>query len=129
LRRIAPEKVTKEDFDEIVAEKDLMKRAKLVIEAAKMVIGDKEACFVTAKDIVSGNPRLNMAFAVTLFSSHPALEALPPPISASRRKRTKEESTKVDIWIIGDGPGEWNDGVTISWDDQKAILKFKSGKN
>ena len=50
--------------------KDLAKRAELMLVQA-----DRLGCrqFVTAKDVVTGNSKLNMAFVATLFNKHPAL--------------------------------------------------------
>uniref|UniRef100_A0A3P8WXZ9 Plastin-3 n=1 Tax=Cynoglossus semilaevis TaxID=244447 RepID=A0A3P8WXZ9_CYNSE len=51
-------------------EKSLERRAENMLEQA-----DRLGCrqFVTAKDVVSGNPKLNLAFVATLFNKYPAL--------------------------------------------------------
>merc|ERR1719354_1440670 len=51
---------------------DLLKRAETMLEQA-----DKIDCrqFVTAKDVVQGQEKLNMAFVANLFNNYPGLEA------------------------------------------------------
>jgi len=70
LSQIAPLKITQQDTEKAFREKDVLKRAELVLEFA-----DRLGCkkFVTVKDIVEGNPRLNLAFVATLFNEYPAL--------------------------------------------------------
>ncbi|XP_029458747.1 plastin-2 [Rhinatrema bivittatum] len=52
-------------------EKDDIKRAECMLEQA-----DRLGCrqFVTATDVVRGNPKLNMAFIANLFNKYPALQ-------------------------------------------------------
>jgi len=73
LKQIAPDIVTSEIYNEILSQSDLTKRAEQLIEVAKKVLGPDQSLFVSADDIVTGNPRLNLAFTATLFNSHPAL--------------------------------------------------------
>eukprot|EP01114_Cavostelium_apophysatum_P008651 TRINITY_DN2129_c0_g1_i2.p1 TRINITY_DN2129_c0_g1~~TRINITY_DN2129_c0_g1_i2.p1 ORF type:complete len:551 (+),score=200.35 TRINITY_DN2129_c0_g1_i2:48-1655(+) len=73
LRQIAHKDVSEEDINQIMNESDLHKRAEKLIECAKRIIDPSQSIFVTPEDIVNGNPRLNLAFAATLFHSHPAL--------------------------------------------------------
>jgi len=54
-------------------ETDPTKRAEHVIANAKKIDCDK---FVKARDIVAGNPKLNLAFVANLFNTLPGLEAL-----------------------------------------------------
>jgi hypothetical protein len=54
--------ILKGDLDQVLREKDVTKRAELLIEAAKRVIGDKEACFVTPKDIVSVETKIDKIY-------------------------------------------------------------------
>lgn len=54
-------------------ESDHTKRAELVLGNAKKVNCDK---FVKARDIVAGNPKLNLAFVANLFNTLPGLAAL-----------------------------------------------------
>uniref|UniRef100_A0A4W3HRM3 Plastin-3 n=1 Tax=Callorhinchus milii TaxID=7868 RepID=A0A4W3HRM3_CALMI len=76
LNQIAP-KGTKEDEPRIdismsgLNEKDDMKRAEYMLQEA-----DKLGCrqFVTPADVVSGNPKLNLAFVANLFNKYPALQ-------------------------------------------------------
>eukprot|EP00762_Andalucia_godoyi_P008019 ANDGO_03484.mRNA.1 Fimbrin len=62
---------------------DVTQRAEKVLENAERINCRK---FVTAKDIVSGNGKLNLAFVANLFNSHPALE----PITAEEEKMYAE---------------------------------------
>jgi len=50
-----------------------LKRSEMLIDCARKVLNDDQSLFVGAEDIVSGNPRLNLAFTATLFNSHPSL--------------------------------------------------------
>jgi hypothetical protein len=70
LSQIAPKECTLKDVETVLREKDLEKRAELFLNLA-----DKIGCrkFVTAKDIIEGNPRLNLAFVATLFNKFPSL--------------------------------------------------------
>jgi len=58
---------------EPLGEPDLTKRAELVLQNA-----DKLDCrqFVHPRDIVKGNPKLNLAFVANLFNKHPGLAPL-----------------------------------------------------
>lgn len=75
LNQIAP-KGTEEDQQRIdinmagFSEKDDMKRAEAMLQQA-----DRLGCrqFVTPSDVVSGNPKLNLAFVANLFNKYPAL--------------------------------------------------------
>lgn len=75
LNQISP-KGTEEDQERIdinmggINEKDDMKRAEAMLQQA-----DRLGCrqFVTPCDVVSGNPKLNLAFVANLFNKYPAL--------------------------------------------------------
>ncbi|XP_058483723.1 plastin-3 [Solea solea] len=75
LNQISP-KGTEEDQPRIdinmggFSEKDDMKRAEAMLQQA-----DRLGCrqFVTPADVVSGNPKLNLAFVANLFNKYPAL--------------------------------------------------------
>lgn len=75
LNQISP-KGTEEDQPRIdinmggFSEKDDMKRAEAMLQQA-----DRLGCrqFVTPSDVVSGNPKLNLAFVANLFNKYPAL--------------------------------------------------------
>jgi len=54
-------------------EKDVNKRADMVVNNARKIDCAK---FVKPRDIVAGNPKLNMAFVANLFNTLPGLEAL-----------------------------------------------------
>lgn len=75
LNQISP-KGTEEDQPRIdinmagYSERDDLKRAEAMLQQA-----DRLDCrqFVTPADVVSGNPKLNLAFVANLFNKHPAL--------------------------------------------------------
>ncbi|XP_041864455.1 plastin-3 [Melanotaenia boesemani] len=75
LNQISP-KGTEEDQPRIdinmsgFSEKDDMKRAEAMLQQA-----DRLGCrqFVTPADVISGNPKLNLAFVANLFNKYPAL--------------------------------------------------------
>ncbi|XP_062331937.1 plastin-3-like isoform X2 [Osmerus eperlanus] len=75
LNQIAPDG-SKEDRAAIsislagLSEKDDLKRAESMLQQA-----DRLGCrqFVTPADVVSGNPKLNLAFVANLFNKHPSL--------------------------------------------------------
>eukprot|EP01103_Thecamoeba_quadrilineata_P008617 TRINITY_DN18355_c0_g1_i1.p1 TRINITY_DN18355_c0_g1~~TRINITY_DN18355_c0_g1_i1.p1 ORF type:complete len:516 (-),score=159.85 TRINITY_DN18355_c0_g1_i1:81-1454(-) len=83
LNQIAPQQCDKKGL----SESDVNKRAGLVIENA-----DKIGCkkFVTAKDIVKGNQKLNLAFVANLFNNFPGLAPVeaPPQIEETREEKT-----------------------------------------
>uniref|UniRef100_A0A8V0Z7B1 Plastin-3 n=1 Tax=Gallus gallus TaxID=9031 RepID=A0A8V0Z7B1_CHICK len=69
-------------------EKDDLRRAEYMLQQA-----DRLGCrqFVTPADVVSGNPKLNLAFVANLFNKYPAL--------------TKPENQDIDWTLLeGDGP-------------------------
>jgi septal ring factor EnvC (AmiA/AmiB activator) len=74
LGQIAPEKISKQDVQNVLSEKDPKARAELMLQLA-----DRLGCrkFVTPVDVVEGNPRLNLAYVATLFAAYPALGQSP----------------------------------------------------
>lgn len=66
-----------------------MKRAEAMLQQA-----DRLSCrqFVTPADVVSGNPKLNLAFVANLFNKYPAL--------------TKPENEDIDWGLLEGGYGE-----------------------
>jgi hypothetical protein len=85
LKQIAPK--DKGVDTNALHESDLMKRAKMVLDNA-----DKIGCkkFLKPKDIVDGNPKLNLAFVANLFNNYPALE---PVEHVEIVEETREEKT------------------------------------
>jgi len=67
LAQIAPQHCDRKPLTET----DLTKRAGLVLDNAAKLDCKK---FVTPKDIVKGNQKLNLAFVANLFNTWPALE-------------------------------------------------------
>ncbi|KAJ8276531.1 hypothetical protein COCON_G00082830 [Conger conger] len=90
LNQISP-KGTEEDEPRIdinmagFSEKDDLKRAESMLQQA-----DRLGCrqFVTPTDVVSGNPKLNLAFVANLFNKYPAL--------------TKPENEDIDWGLLED---------------------------
>lgn len=76
----------------VVQEKDDLKRAEAMLQQA-----DRLGCrqFVTPADVVSGNPKLNLAFVANLFNKYPAL--------------TKPENEDIDWGLLEGGCGEQKD--------------------
>jgi len=69
LNQLAPKECDKSPLNE----KDPTKRAEGVLKNAHKIDCDK---FVKARDIVAGNPKLNLAFVAHLFNKMPGLEPL-----------------------------------------------------
>jgi len=69
LNQLKPQECGREPLQE----GDVNKRADMVLKNA-----DKIGCkkFVSPKDIVKGNPKLNLAFVANIFNTHPGLEPL-----------------------------------------------------
>jgi len=86
LSSIAPDKISSADLEKVVSETDLLKRAEMILEWA-----DRLDCrqFVTAQDIVDGNPNLNLAFTACLFQKY-------PDIGPSNDQRVKELESKLN---------------------------------
>ncbi|CCE31765.1 probable fimbrin [Claviceps purpurea 20.1] len=90
---------------------DLLQRAEEVLQEA-----DKLSCrkFLTPKSLVTGNPKLNLAFVANLFNTHPALDPI-----------TEEEKLEVEDF---DAEGEREARVFTLWlnslDVQPAVVSF-----
>jgi plastin-1 len=82
MNRLVPDKCDKEPLNE----SDLTKRAEMVLKNAEK-IGCRK--FLKARDIVNGNPKLNLAFVANLFNTYPGLEPL-----------TQEELAKLEEWLF-----------------------------
>jgi len=69
IAQIAPEgsSVNKDALEKT----ELMERAETMLEQAEKI---KSRAFVTAKDVVNGQERLNLAFVANLFNNHPGLD-------------------------------------------------------
>lgn len=82
LNQLAPNQCSRAPLQQ----SDPLKRAEMVLDNA-----DKLECrkFVTARDIVKGNPKLNLAFVANLFNTHPGLEPL-----------TEAEKASLEEWLF-----------------------------
>ena len=67
MQQIAPKLVDSAKVEAALATTDLEARARIVLEIAETLDCRQ---FVTVKDIVNGNARLNLAFTATLFNTH-----------------------------------------------------------
>jgi len=89
LNQLAPGKCDKNPLKE----SDLTKRAEATLNNAEKIDCRK---FIKARDIVAGNPKLNLAFVANLFNMYPGLEPL-----------TEAEKGKLDEWLFaGEGTRE-----------------------
>jgi plastin-1 len=89
LNQLAPSKCDKN----ALREGDVNKRAEMVLNNAEKLDCRK---FLKPRDIVAGNPKLNLAFVANLFNTHPGLEPL-----------TDEERGKLDEFLFaGEGTRE-----------------------
>jgi len=113
LKQIAPK--DKGVNDDALGESDHNRRAELVLDNA-----DKLGCrkFLKPRDIVKGNPKLNLAFVANLFNNYPALDPVEHKIEVI--EETREEKTFRN-WMnsLGVNPfvnnlyGDLRDGVVL----------------
>ena len=54
-----------------MSRQDLLERAELMLDQADKI---QSRAFVTAKDVVKGQEKLNLAFVANLFNNHPGLD-------------------------------------------------------
>ncbi|KAG2210867.1 hypothetical protein INT47_000021 [Mucor saturninus] len=94
LNQIKPEYCSRDPLQE----PDLMKRAEMVLSNAEK-IGCRK--YLTPKAMVSGNPKLNLAFVAHLFNTHPGLEPL-----------TEEEAPEIEPF---DAEGEREARMFTLW--------------
>ena len=66
------------------------------------VLGPDESIFVTPKDIVNPNPRLNLAFAATLFNAFPDIGPSKEEISTMEEeiKQLKLENADLALKLV-----------------------------
>jgi len=94
LNQLAPSQCDKSPLQE----KDLTKRADGVLNNARKIDCAK---FVKARDIVAGNPKLNLAFVANLFNTLPGLE----PLKEEEKKNLEfpeegsREARAFTLWI------------------------------
>ncbi|OAD08119.1 hypothetical protein MUCCIDRAFT_158351 [Mucor lusitanicus CBS 277.49] len=94
LNQIKPDECSRAPLQE----QDVMKRAEMVLQNAE-AIGCRK--YLTPKAMVSGNPKLNLAFVAHLFNTHPGLEPL-----------TEEEAPEVEPF---DAEGEREARMFTLW--------------
>jgi plastin-1 len=82
LNQLAPKKCDKNALNE----SDKTKRAEMVLKNAEKIECRK---FVRARDIVAGNPKLNLAFVANMFNTCPGLEPVEEVIEVE--EETREE--------------------------------------
>jgi len=86
IAQIAPKEAGVNKF--AMKKDDLTERAEMMLEQAEKI--DSRA-FVTARDVVRGQDKLNLAFVANLFNNHPALD--PPEEELNIIEETREEKT------------------------------------
>jgi len=113
LAQIAPKHCNR---DPLNASSDL-KRAELVLENA-----DKIECrkFVQARDIVRGNPKLNLAFVANMFNTWPALE---PVEDVEVIEETREEKTFRN-WMNSLGVNPFVNNLYLDLRDGEVLLQL-----
>jgi len=85
IAQIAPKDA---DVNKLALEKEeLLERAETMLDQAEKI---KSRAFVTAKDVVRGQERLNLAFVANLFNNHPGLD--PPKENIELEIDTIEET-------------------------------------
>ena len=91
INQIAPREagVNKEAMTKV----DLLERAETMLEQADKI---KSRAFVTAKDVVKGQERLNLAFVANLFNNFPALD--PPKEDIIVEMDTIEETREEKMY-------------------------------
>ncbi|KAI8637092.1 fimbrin [Parasitella parasitica] len=94
LNQIKPDECSRAPLQE----QDVLKRAEMVLQNAN-AIGCRK--YLTPKAMVSGNPKLNLAFVAHLFNTHPGLEPL-----------TEEEAPEVEPF---DAEGEREARMFTLW--------------
>ena len=81
---------------------DMIDRAEKMLEQAEKL---KSRAFVTARDVVKGQERLNLAFVANLFNNNPALdppkEEIVEEFTAIEETREEKVSRHQDIGNIG----------------------------
>jgi len=116
LNKIAPDHMTEEKLDELLATQDKTKRAVIITEVAKVALGARNSIFVTPKEIISGNNRLNFAFGLTLFNFSPTLEerSRSQPETPRSEEASLGKSDVKTVWITGPS-GQRKTKGSISW--------------
>lgn len=76
-----------------MSREDLLDRAEVMLEQADKI---KSRAFVTAKDVVKGQERLNLAFVANLFNNFPALD--PPKEDIVVEMNTIEETREEKMY-------------------------------
>ena len=76
-----------------MSKQDLLERAEMMLDQADKI---KSRAFVTAKDVVKGQERLNLAFVANLFNNYPALD--PPKEDIVIEMDTIEETQEEKMY-------------------------------
>jgi len=111
LSQLEPKHIGPVEVKTALDEEDLLSRAEIVLSYA-----DRISCrkFVTPREIVNGNPRLNLAFVATLFNKYPHMGP------TGEEKRLAELETQLQ-----DANHELR-GLTDERDNLAALLKRKT---
>jgi len=92
LHQLAPELCSLQDVERVLKEEDLEKRADKLLDIANR-LGCRQ--FVTPKDIIDGNPRLNLAFVATIFNKYPGLGPTKEQIALEKISKLETELNQV----------------------------------
>jgi len=84
IAQVAPKDATVNKF--AMKKEDLIERAEMMLEQAEKI---HSRAFVTARDVVRGQEKLNLAFVANLFNNHPSLD--PPQENIEIVLETREE--------------------------------------
>jgi len=84
IAQVAPKDASVNKF--AMKKEDLIERAEMMLEQAEKI---HSRAFVTARDVVRGQEKLNLAFVANLFNNHPSLD--PPQEDIDIVEETREE--------------------------------------
>eukprot|EP01088_Endostelium_zonatum_P014210 TRINITY_DN3015_c0_g1_i1.p1 TRINITY_DN3015_c0_g1~~TRINITY_DN3015_c0_g1_i1.p1 ORF type:complete len:829 (+),score=222.10 TRINITY_DN3015_c0_g1_i1:115-2601(+) len=90
LAQLAPESISEQEKARALKETDRLTRANYVLEFAERL-----GCgsFVSPKEIVAGNPRLNLAFVAQLFQKYPNMG---PSVLETEKQKSQQLSSSLE---------------------------------
>jgi len=115
LAQIAPKHCNRDPLNE----SDLTKRAERVLDNAEKLECRK---FVTAKDIVKGHPKLNLAFVANLFNTWPALEPLEEAVEIIEETREEKQYRN---WMNANGVDPFVNNLYLDLRDGLILLQLE----
>jgi plastin-3 len=125
LHQISPKNVSPPITLNALNENDNLRRADKMLQDAER-LNVKE--FITSKDVIEGNAKLNMAFVANLFNTYPALDAPPNEDNDIEIiEETREEKTYRN-WINSLGPYQYTSNQYVNYlytDLQDCLIIFQ----